>query len=405
MLHYLREFPIIGFRIITEKYRLMIYQFSNRTELVALQRVVANGPVANAIVKGKEKRSLSLPSFLNEADVCVSMTLLFRAQFLAELVARPRRASLTTPMSDTSPAPEASSMLVPPSLLARCLTLVVIILPLAGVIAAPFLLWGWGFSWVDLGLMVGLYVLTGLGITVGYHRLFTHLSFETKPVVKFILAVFGSMAVQGSLMEWVATHRRHHQHSDTSDDPHSPHCHGRGVRAMLVGVWHSHMGWFFKRDSRNLMNYVQDLRKSKMMRVASALFPLWIVLTLLIPALLGGLLTLSWKGALSGFIWGGLVRIFLLHHVTWSVNSACHLWGRRFYRSHDMSRDNLVFGVLALGEGWHNSHHAFPSSARHGLRWWQVDLSYWFIRTLALLGLAWNLRIPSPAALAQKRNG
>jgi stearoyl-CoA desaturase (Delta-9 desaturase) len=290
---------------------------------------------------------------------------------------------------------------VPPgraALLVRVATLVVIVVPLLGLVAAPFFLWGWGFSWVDLGLLLGMYLLSALGITVGFHRLFVHRSFETYTWVKFVLAVFGSMSAQGSLFKWVAYHRRHHQHSDTPDDPHTPHHHGPGVLGVLRGAWHAHVGWLFQPDPPGLDDYVKDLRKSRTLRVASVLFPLWIALGLAIPGVVGGLVKMSWAGVWTGLVWGGLVRIFLVHHVTWSVNSACHLWGLQPYRSADESRNNAVFGILALGEGWHNSHHAFPTSARHGLRWWQVDVSYYAIRMLAWAGLVWNVRLPSAEA-------
>ncbi len=285
----------------------------------------------------------------------------------------------------------------------QVVTLLAITLPLLGVIAAPFFLWDWGFHWTDLGLLLGMYVLTALGITVGFHRLCVHHSFETYTWVKFVWAVLGSMAVQGSLLKWVAMHRRHHQHSDTPDDPHSPQHEGRGVLGLLRGFWHAHIGWFFLADPPDLDRYVKDLLASRTLRVASYLFPLWVVLGLLMPAILGGVITLSWAGVWTGLVWGGLVRVFLVHQVTWSVNSACHLWGFRPYRSGDQSRNNILFGVLALGEGWHNTHHAFPTSARHGLRWWQIDASYWVIRTLALLGLAWNLKLPTKQAQAKER--
>jgi stearoyl-CoA desaturase (delta-9 desaturase) len=280
----------------------------------------------------------------------------------------------------------------------RLVVLVVITVPLLGLTAAPFFLWGWGFSWVDFGLLVGMYLLTALGITVGFHRLFTHRSFETYTWVKVVFAALGSMAVQGPMLKWVALHRRHHQHSDTPADPHSPHHHGGGVLGLLRGAWHAHVGWFFDRDPADLDRYVADLRKSPALRVASGLFLAWVALGLVIPAVLGGVVSLTWAGVWTGLIWGGLVRVFLVHHVTWSVNSACHLWGRRPFQSDDLSRDNAVFGVLALGEGWHNTHHAFPTSARHGLRWWQVDASYWVIRGLALLRLAWDVRVPGKEA-------
>jgi stearoyl-CoA desaturase (delta-9 desaturase) len=273
--------------------------------------------------------------------------------------------------------------------------LAAVVLPFIGLVTAGALLWGWGFSWVHLGLLLGGYILTALGITVGYHRLFTHRSFETNAVVQFLLGAFGSMAVQGPLLKWVAIHRRHHQLSDTHDDPHSPLHQGEGFLGLVRGFWFAHLGWIFKPDPPNLSRYVKDLRQSALLRQVSLLFPVWVALGLLIPALLGGLLTGTWSGALLGLVWGGLARIFLVHHVTWSVNSVCHLWGRRPFPSADHSRNNLLFGVLALGEGWHNNHHAFPTSARHGLRWWQVDASYWFIRALSWLGLAWKVRVPA----------
>jgi stearoyl-CoA desaturase (delta-9 desaturase) len=297
--------------------------------------------------------------------------------------------------SPASPAP-AEPALEPYSVAERVGTLVAVILPLAGFAAAVASLWGWGFGWVDLGLLLGMYALSALGITVGFHRLFTHKSFETTAAVRFVLAALGSMAVQGPVLKWVALHRRHHQHSDTPDDPHTPHHRGRGLLGRLRGFWHAHLGWVFKPDRAGLDRYVADLKKLASVRVASALFPLWVVLGLALPAALGGVLTGTWGGALFGLLWGGLVRVFLVHHVTWSVNSVCHLWGSRPYPEKDHSRNNAVFGILALGEGWHNNHHAFPTSARHGLRWWQVDVSYYVIRLMALVGLAWKVRVPSP---------
>jgi stearoyl-CoA desaturase (Delta-9 desaturase) len=300
-------------------------------------------------------------------------------------------------------APAESHPRLPAPLTVRMVTILVIFVPLGGVIAAPFFLWGWGFGWTDLGLLLGMYFLTTLGITVGFHRLFVHRSFETFIWAKFIWAILGSMAVQGSLFQWVGRHRQHHRYSDTLEDPHSPQHGGGGVLGLLRGFWHAHIGWFFEADPPDLDRYVKDLSASRALRVASFLFPLWVALGLVIPAVLGGVITLSWAGAWTGLIWGGLVRIFLVHHVTWSVNSACHLWGLQPYKSHDESRNNFIFGILALGEGWHNTHHAFPTSARHGLRWWQIDMSYWVIRTMTLLGLAWNLKLPTAEAQAKER--
>jgi stearoyl-CoA desaturase (Delta-9 desaturase) len=289
------------------------------------------------------------------------------------------------------------------SLGVRLVTLLAIVAPLLGVVAAPFFVWGWGFGWTDLGLLLGLYLLTALGITVGFHRLFVHRSFETYMWIKFIYAILGSMAIQGSLRQWVAMHRRHHQYSDTEHDPHSPQTAGRGILGLVKGFWHAHIGWFFLPDPPGIEHYVTDINKSPTLRLASSLFLLWVALSLVIPAVMGGVITLTWAGVWTGLIWGGLVRLFLVHHITWSVNSACHLWGFSPYKSDDHSRNNIVFGILALGEGWHNTHHAFPTSARHGLSWWQIDMSYQVIRTLALLGLAWNVKLPTKEAQAQAR--
>lgn len=185
----------------------------------------------------------------------------------------------------------------------RMANLVAIVLPFLGLVAAIVFLWGRGFSWVELGLLLGMYSVTAIGITVGYHRLFTHRSFETNRVVQFLLAAFGSMAVQGPLMKWVAQHRRHHQHSDTEDDPHSPHHQGHGLIGLLRGVWHSHIGWVFTPDPPNLSRYVKDLRQSRLLRYVSVLFPVWVLIGLLIPTVLGGVLTLSWS--VPGWVWCG----------------------------------------------------------------------------------------------------
>ncbi|HYE19532.1 MAG TPA: acyl-CoA desaturase [Tepidisphaeraceae bacterium] len=285
----------------------------------------------------------------------------------------------------------------------RVVTLLAVVLPLAGLVAAAVLLWGHGFSWLHLGLLLGAYLLTTLGITIGYHRLFTHGAFRAPRAVRVTLGVLGSMAVQGPLLRWVATHRRHHQHADDADDPHSPHFGGHGVLGVLRGWWHAHVGWLFQPDAGDLDRYVGDLRRDPALVRVSRLFVLWVALGLLIPAVIGGLVTMTWTGALLGLLWGGLARVFLVHHVTWSINSVCHLWGTRPFDSGDESRNNAVFGVLAMGEGWHNNHHAFPTSARHGLRWWQVDVSYWVIRAMSWVGLASGIKVPTADRIADKR--
>jgi len=290
-----------------------------------------------------------------------------------------------------------------PPLGMRLVVMAAIILPFVGVIAATALLWGWGFNWLYLGLLVVGYALTGLGITVGFHRLFTHSSFETSAPVRFGLGVLGSMAVEGPVLVWVANHRKHHQHSDRDDDPHSPNGYGAGIVALLKGLYHAHVGWLLSYHSPNdVMRYVPDLQKDKVVRVISRLFPLWVALGLLIPAAIAYAVTGTLMGAFLGFVWGGLARIFFVHHITWSVNSVCHLWGARPFKSHDHSRNNVLFGILAFGEGWHNNHHAFPTSARHGLWWWQIDTSYMIIRLMGWLGLARNIRVPSSDRIARK---
>ena len=285
----------------------------------------------------------------------------------------------------------------------RVINLAAVTIPFAGLVAAIIMLWGVAFNWIYLALLGGMYVATAIGINVGYHRFFTHRSFKTPRFIEAILAVLGSMAVEGPVIQWAAMHRCHHQHSDEHQDPHSPHSHDAGFWNMVRGMWHAHMGWLFRPHPPGLARYVNDLRKDRLVCRMSKLFPLWVLVGLLIPAALGGLFTLSWMGVLLGFIWGGLVRIFLVHHVTWSINSVCHIWGTRPFETHDESRNNAIFGVLALGEGWHNNHHAFPTSARHGLYWWQLDVTYMIIRGMALVGLARDVRVPSPDRIAAKR--
>ena len=267
------------------------------------------------------------------------------------------------------PNPRANSMAVTStgiSLRVRVALLAAVIAPFLGLLAAIVSLWGWGFRWSDLLVLTGMYLLTVLGITVGFHRLFTHRAFETHRAIQFLFAVLGSMAVQGPLLQWVALHRRHHQHSDNLEDPHSPHHHGDGVTGILRGLWYAHLGWMFMPKPADLPRYVKDLRESRVLRCVSKMFPLWVVIGLLLPAGLGWLLVGSLSGAWTGFIWGGLVRVLFVHHVTWSINSICHVWGRQPFQSNDESRNNVFFGIVGLGEGWHNTHHAFPTSARHG---------------------------------------
>jgi stearoyl-CoA desaturase (delta-9 desaturase) len=287
----------------------------------------------------------------------------------------------------------------------KILTLIAVLVPPIALAVAIWFAWGGYFTITDLCLLLGGYVLTAMGITVGYHRLFTHKSFEASAPVAWFFAVLGSMAVQGPLIWWVTTHRRHHQHSDDLEDPHSPHA-GRqkGIVGWVSGFLHSHVGWLFTRGNyTSTQKYAPDVAADPRAQVISRWFPLWVLLGFLIPALIGWAIDGGWRGAFLGFLWGGVIRMFLVHHITWSVNSVCHIWGWQTYRSGDHSRNNPAMGILAMGEGWHNNHHAFPASARHGLEWWQFDISWITIRSLAVVGLVSSIRLPGEQRMQAKR--
>lgn len=293
----------------------------------------------------------------------------------------------------------------------RLINLGAVLLPFGGFLAAALLAWGEAFNWTQAGIFIGMVLVTSFGVTVGFHRLCTHKSFKTPAVVRYLFAAAGSMAVQGPVIRWCAEHRKHHQHSDSEEDPHSPHMGengswGEGFWATLKGFYHAQFGWLIVRRvraGRDLAKYAKDLRADPALVAADRHFLLWVAMGLIIPTALGGILTLSLWGALMGFLWGGLVRIFWVHHVTWSVNSVCHLWGSKPFESHDESRNNPIVGILAMGEGWHNNHHAFPASARHGLKWWQFDASYWLIRAMSLVGLAKDINTPPRERMERKK--
>ena len=279
-------------------------------------------------------------------------------------------------------------------------------LPFVGVLVAIATCWTLGFmGWTYLALLVGGWLLTGLGITVGFHRLLTHRSFETYGWVRMGWMALGALSVEGSPLVWCAVHRRHHDYSDLPGDPHSPHLHGDGIGGALRGLWYAHAGWLFTGywSSPDMERYIPDLLGERALVLVNRLYFLWVLVSLLIPTAIGGLIEGSWRGAALGLLWGGLVRIFVTHHITWSINSICHVFGRREYDVGDDSRNNWLCGLLGLGEGWHNNHHAFPTSARHGLAWWQFDASWVVIRAMQAVGLAWNVRLPSQRALASRR--
>ena len=267
-----------------------------------------------------------------------------------------------------------------------------VVLPFLGLPAAIFLLWGHGVSAADLAIMASLYLLTGLGITVGYHRLLAHRAFQTHRGLRYMWAILGSLALEGSMLPWVAHHRKHHAFTDADGDPHSPHGHGNGLRGALRGLGHAHLGWvLFGARQADRERYLGDLKNDRGMNLISDLFPLFAVLTLLIPAGLGLLVSQSWAGALTGFIWGGLVRVFFLHHVTFSINSICHFFGRRRFDTDDESRNVFWLALPSLGEAWHHNHHAFPTSARHGLRRREIDVAGLVIAAMERVGLAWDV--------------
>jgi stearoyl-CoA desaturase (delta-9 desaturase) len=252
-----------------------------------------------------------------------------------------------------------------------------------------------------------LYVLTGLGITVGFHRMLTHRSFQARPWVEHAFAVLGSMAVQGDVIQWVSDHRKHHAHTDEEGDPHSPHAGfaGGGVRGTLRGLFHAHVGWILTEEGGAARaKYARDLVEDRGMKRISDNFHWLALLGLLIPAVAGFLLTGgSWKGAATGFLWGGLVRVFLLHHVTWSINSVCHFVGRRRFAVDDHSTNVFWLALPSFGEAWHHNHHTFPRSAQHGLARWErfMDPSAGVIWAMEKLGLAWNVVRITPERQAE----
>jgi stearoyl-CoA desaturase (Delta-9 desaturase) len=278
---------------------------------------------------------------------------------------------------------------------------VFVILPLLALVATIPFAWGWGLTWIDVAIAAVFYVASGLGITVGFHRYFTHGSFKAKRPLRIALALAGSLAMQGPVITWVADHRRHHAFSDKEGDPHSPWLFGTGPVALARGFWHAHTGWLFERDLTNRERFTPDLLADTDIRRIDRLFGLWSALTLLVPAALGGLLSWSWWGALTALFWAGLVRVGLLHHVTWSINSICHMIGDQPFAARDHSRNVWPLAVLSFGESWHNLHHADPTCARHGVQRGQIDISARVIWAFEKLGWAHSVRWPTQRRLAK----
>jgi stearoyl-CoA desaturase (delta-9 desaturase) len=288
--------------------------------------------------------------------------------------------------------------------LERRVNIAAVLVPFLVVAVAVVLLWGDWLGPSDVIVFALMYALSGFGVTVGFHRMLTHRAFQTHAATRYLFAILGSLSVQGPVIDWVADHRKHHAHADEEGDPHSPHVgHGAGVRGALRGLWHAHAGWLWRTHGQaRAHKYARELVEDPGMRVINRRFPLIVLASLVLPALLGLALTGALRGALTGVIWGGFARIFLQHHITWSVNSICHFFGHRRFDVEDHSTNVFWLALPSLGESWHHNHHAFPRSAAHGLRWWELDPSAALIALMRRLGLAWNVVRIAPERQAQK---
>ncbi len=286
----------------------------------------------------------------------------------------------------------------------RIITLIAVVAPPLGILAVIATLWGVAVGPIDLILFGLFYLIPGLGITVGFHRYFTHRSFETSRPVKALLAVLGSMTSQGPVCQWVSDHRKHHAHSDVEGDPHSPHVgSGSGLMGIVRGFWHSHVGWLFRTKGLVVRTkYGRDLLEDAIIRNVDRLYFVWVSLGFVVPFAVGYLLD-GFRGGVEATIWGGLVRIAVFQHITWSVNSICHMFGHRDFDVRDESRNNWVLALPSLGEAWHNNHHAFPSSAVHGLGKRQFDVSALVIRGLERVGLVWDVKVPDLTSQARRK--
>ncbi len=277
----------------------------------------------------------------------------------------------------------------------QLLTGAIVFVPLVATLLVVVGLWGRSVGLLEVVLAVVLYAVAGHGVTIGFHRLLTHRSFKAKRPLKVLLAVAGSMAFEGPVIGWVADHRRHHAYTDRPGDPHSPHAYGGGFRAQVRGLWHAHTGWLFDHDPTPPERYARDLLADRDVVAINRLFPLWCVVSLGVPFALGWLLGGGIGAAASALLWAGAVRVCLLHHITWSINSLCHMFGRRPHDTPDRSTNLAVLAIVSMGESWHNNHHASPASARHGRGRGQLDSSAWLITRFERWGWAWNVRRPA----------
>jgi stearoyl-CoA desaturase (Delta-9 desaturase) len=279
----------------------------------------------------------------------------------------------------------------------RAITGTITVLPFLLLGLAGWQVWNELLHWHDLVVFAIVYMLTGLGVTVGFHRHLTHRSFKTSSALRGTLAALGSAAIEGPVISWVADHRKHHAFADEEGDPHSPHVgHGGGLRGTVRGLFHAHMGWLFIHTQRgSKVRYARDLLADPVIRFVDRTFLLWVIAGLAVPFGLGWALGGTLTAGLTGLLWGGGVRMFVVHHVTYSINSLCHVFGRRPFDTDDESRNLAWLALPTFGEAWHNNHHAFPTSAFHGLRRWQLDPSALVIRALERLGLVWDVvRVP-----------
>jgi stearoyl-CoA desaturase (delta-9 desaturase) len=284
----------------------------------------------------------------------------------------------------------------------RALAFVVVVLPIAGTFGAAYLGFRNGIGKVEIGTFAFMYLLTMGGMTIGLHRYFAHKCFETGPRMRLLLAILGSMASQGPLLSWVTIHRKHHALSDRPGDPHSPHVHGNKILGMLDGLWHAHIGWMFTENAAD-WSFSRDLMGDHRLFWVHRTYLYWVALAFLLPALLGGLITRTWTGAALGFVWGGLLRCFVVNQASWCVGSICHYFGSKRFETHDHSANNYWVALFTFGEGLQNNHHAFPSAARHGMYWWEPDFSGTLIHLLASLGLVWELYHPSTETMQKMR--
>jgi stearoyl-CoA desaturase (delta-9 desaturase) len=301
--------------------------------------------------------------------------------------------------------PVRTPVVLPPRPGQKAVMLGLTVIPFLGVLGAVTLLWNAAVGWHDLLLFSVLYILCGLGVTVGFHRMLTHRAFDAPAPVRAVFLALGSMAIQGRAIDWAVDHRQHHAYSDGEGDPHSPH-HGFADTAwgQVKGLVHAHVGWMFEHHRlAERERFAKDLLHDPLTRFFDRTFVFWAVLTFVVPFAAGYALSGSWKGAVTGLVWGGLVRLFFNHHVTWSVNSICHFFGNLPFRTHDLATNNWVLALPSLGESWHHNHHAFPTSAYHGLQRGQVDVSGLVIGALARVGLARDVRRPSDDQMERRR--